>query len=42
MTETAQKSGLADSRQGRGIAVQDLRIGLTGRPGVDVVDGIDL
>jgi len=25
-----------------GIAIQDLRIGLTGRPGVDVVDDIDL
>ena len=27
---------------GGGIAIEDLRIGLTGRPGVDVVDNIDL
>ncbi|CCH79025.1 Oligopeptide/dipeptide ABC transporter, ATPase subunit [Nostocoides japonicum T1-X7] len=29
-------------RQGQGIAIEGLRIGLTSRPGVDVVDDIDL
>src|SRR6476660_4489234 len=30
------------TRATRGIAIEDLRIGLTARPGVDVVDDIDL
>ena len=30
------------TRTTTGIAIEDLRIGLTGRPGVDIVDDIDL
>src|SRR3954447_11593540 len=41
MTTTTPHETTPQARQG-GITIQDLRIGLTGRPGVDVVDDIDL